>query len=423
MFAFLWKGIIRDKSRSLLPVIVVAIGVFAVIFAYGLINGMKSNMIQATANFQTGHLKVMTKAYIDNQGLKPNDLAILNADILEAQLKRDFPNVEWVPRIFFGGLIDIPDQYGETKAQGPVSGIAYDFLSGSNKEIERIGLEKALVSGSIIKQPGEIIISIDFAEAHGVTPGERVTFIGSTMYGAMSFANYTVVGIARFGLSLLDKGAVILDISDAQQLLDMENATGEIFGYFLDGNYDNKEADRIKSLFNKKYSDKTDEFTPVMLQLSEQNFMKQTLALIDTEMIVLLILLVISLSIVLWNTGILGGIRRYNEFGIRLAMGEEKNHIYNTLITESLLIGIIGSAIGTAAGIALSLYLQKYGLDYSAIMENVNMMMTPVIRSEVTPQLYIIGFIPGVLSMLIGSALAGRAIYKRDTAMLFKELD
>ena len=53
MFAFLWKGIIRDKSRSLLPVIVVAIGVFAIIFAHGLISGMMSNMIQATANFQT----------------------------------------------------------------------------------------------------------------------------------------------------------------------------------------------------------------------------------------------------------------------------------------------------------------------------------------------------------------------------------
>jgi putative ABC transport system permease protein len=57
------------------------------------------------------------------------------------------------------------------------------------------------------------------------------------------------------------------------------------------------------------------------------------------------------------------------------------------------------------------------------MMENVNMMITPVIRSEVTPQLYYIGFIPGVISMLVGSALAGTAVYKRNTAMLFKELD
>ena len=151
--------------------------------------------------------------------------------------------------------------------------------------------------------------------------------------------------------------------------------------------------------------------------------MNQTIAMMDAILVIMVILLVIALSIVLWNTGVLGGIRRYNEFGVRLALGEEKKHIYRTLLSESLLIGVIGSAVGTAAGVALSLYLQKYGIDYSAMMENVNMMITPVIRSEVTPQLYYIGFIPGVISMLVGSALAGTAVYKRNTAMLFKELD
>jgi uncharacterized hydrophobic protein (TIGR00271 family) len=107
----------------------------------------------------------------------------------------------------------------------------------------------------------------------------------------------------------------------------------------------------------------------------------------------------------------------------RLAMGEEKKHIYRTLLGESLLIGVIGSAIGTALGIALTLYLQENGFDYSAAMENVNMMIDPVIRSRFTPSLYYIGFIPGVISMLVGSALAGTAVYKRNTAMLFKELD
>src|SRR5690554_7872429 len=112
MFAFLWKGIIRDKNRSLLPIIVVAIGVFAIIFAYGLISGMMSNMIHATADFQTGHLKVMTRAYSDNQGQKPNDLALLDAEMLVEQLTAEFPGVEWVVRIFVGGLLAMPVHVG-----------------------------------------------------------------------------------------------------------------------------------------------------------------------------------------------------------------------------------------------------------------------------------------------------------------------
>ena len=32
-------------------------------------------------------------------------------------IKRDFPNLNWTPRIRFGGLLDIPDEQGETKGQ------------------------------------------------------------------------------------------------------------------------------------------------------------------------------------------------------------------------------------------------------------------------------------------------------------------
>ncbi|SFK31442.1 ABC transporter permease [Proteiniphilum acetatigenes] len=423
MHRFLWKGIIRDRSRSLLPVLVVTIGVFAVVFSYGYIQGMLDNMIRTTADFQTGHLKVVTRAYLENEEQKPNDLALLEVDTLQKKLTEEFPEVEWTPRIFFGGLLDIPDSNGETKAQGPVSGTAYDLLSPGSREARRIGLQQSLVAGHVIQQSNEIIISYDFADRYQVRPGDTVTFFGSTMYGSMSFANYTVAGIVRFGIGQLDRGAVILDISDARLLLDMDNAAGELFGFLPGDLYNKEQAERVKESFNRQYTGVTDEYAPVMVQLADQDFMGQMLAYMHIVSLVMVILLVFALAIVLWNAGILSGIRRYNEFGVRLAMGEEKKHIYRTLLVESLFIGIIGSAIGTALGISLCYYLQDHGIDYSAMMDSVNMMIDPVIHARVTPELYFIGFIPGGLSMLIGSALAGTAVYKRNTAMLFKELD
>src|SRR5690625_6999152 len=115
-----------------------------------------------------------------------------------------------------------------------------------------------------------------------------------------------------------------------------------------------------------------------MLPLEDQDLMFQTIAFTDRVMVLMVILLMIALSIVLWNTGVLGGIRRYNEFGVRLAMGEEKKHIYRTLLGEALLIGVIGSVVGTAMGGALTLYLQQYGIDYSSMRGNVNRMGWPV---------------------------------------------
>lgn len=423
MFSFICKGIIRDRRRSLLPVVVVTIGVMVVVFLDGLMGGMMDNMVRMTANFQTGHLKVMTRAYAADEAQKPNDLALLGSGEVMEQLHRDYPEVDWTPRIFFGGLLDIPDEHGETKAQGPVTAQAADLLSKGSKEVARLGLEKAITAGHIITQPGEILVSIDFAESFGVKPGDRVTFFGSTMDGAMSFANYHVAGIVRFGNSMLDRGGVILDIADARLLLDMEDAAGEIFGFLPGEKYLKERAESIKTSFNHQQADNPDVYAPVMTQLMDQDMMRQTLGYTDSMSFFMLLLLMIALSIVLWNAGVLGGIRRYNEFGVRLAMGEEKRQLYRSLLTESLVIGIIGSAVGTTLGLLVCLLLSRHGLDYSAVMENIAMMIDPVIHTRIAPRMYYIGAIPGILSMLVGTALAGQKIYKRNTALLFKELD
>lgn len=423
MKRFLLKGIIRDKSRSLLPVTVVAIGVFFFIFIDGFFGGTLNNMIDATSRYKSGHLKVTTRVYHDNEEQRPLDMALLEVDELIEGLKNKFPDVDWNPRILFGGLLDIPDSQGETKAQGPVMATAYDLLSPQSHESQRLHLEKAITSGRTIQHPMEVLVSYDFAEKFGVQPGNMVTFFGSTMYGSMSFTNFTVAGVVRFGMSALDRGAVIIDLADARQLLDMDNAANEVLGFFPYDAYNDEQAEAIKTVFNAKYADSDDEYAPVMLQFADQNSMRETLIYFRSVTGFIVLLLVLALSIVLWNTGILGGIRRYNEFGVRLALGETKSHIYSTLLIESLFIGFAGSVIGTALGLLLSLYLKNHGIDYGSMLDNVNMMLDPVIRSEISPRMFYMGFIPGIVSMLIGTALSGIAVYKRNTAMLFKELD
>jgi putative ABC transport system permease protein len=56
-------------------------------------------------------------------------------------------------------------------------------------------------------------------------------------------------------------------------------------------------------------------------------------------------------------------------------------------------------------------------------MKNASMMMPSIYRATITPEAFYIGFIPGLFSMVLGNALAGIGIYKRNTAQLFKELE
>jgi putative ABC transport system permease protein len=52
-----------------------------------------------------------------------------------------------------------------------------------------------------------------------------------------------------------------------------------------------------------------------------------------------------------------------------------------------------------------------------------SVIMANVIRAKVTPASYYIGFVPGFLSTLAGTAVAGISIFRRQTAQLFKELE
>ena len=127
MIKFLLKGILRDKSRSLLPIIVVSLGVFITVLGSGWLGGVFGDMIDVNANFTTGHVKVMTRAYAENENQLPNDLALLDVEKLLTNLNSDYPDMEWVKRINFGGLLDVPDENGETRAQGPAAGKAIDY--------------------------------------------------------------------------------------------------------------------------------------------------------------------------------------------------------------------------------------------------------------------------------------------------------
>ena len=423
MIRFLLKGILRDRSRSLLPVIVVALGVFLTVFMSGWFQGIMGDMIDMNARFSTGHVKIMTRAYDENSDQAPLDLALLDVSAIKDQLYEEYPDIEWVLRIRSGGLLDVPDENGETRGQGPAMVTAIDMLSPNSREVERLNLSDAIVKGEVPDQLGEAIISNDFAEKYEVNIGDEVTLFGSTMNGSMMFYTFNVSGTIRFGNTLLDRGAIFIDIKDAQLAMDMEDGATEILGYFKNQPYIDEEALALATAYNELYSLEEDEFSPKMIRLAEAAGMADYLAIAENMVAMMVFIFIIAMSIVLWNTGLLGGLRRYSEFGVRLALGEEKKHIYRTTLLEAVLIGIIGSTVGTILGLALSYRLQIHGIDFSAMMDNLGVMMPTVFRAVVTPSMYVVGFIPGVLATVMGSALAGYAIYKRKTARLFHELE
>ena len=422
MIRFLLKGLLRDRSRSLFPVLTVAAGVMLTVFLFAWLRGAEASLLRSTAHFGTGYVRVTTRAYAAEADQRPNDLALLGVDTLLAGLRREFPDLLWTPRIAFGGLLDIPDSLGETRAQAPVMGLGVDLLGRGSPEGRILGVGAAIVRGRAPAHPGEIVIADALAGRLGIGPGRTATLIGSTMHGGMATANFTVVGTVRFGVAPMDRGTILADVRDVRAALDMADGAGEVLGFFPDDLYHEARADSVRAQFNAAHRSE-DPFAPVMGTLREASGLSEYLDYISVVLNAVIAIFVIAMSVVLWNAGLMGSLRRYGEIGVRLAVGEDKGHIYRAMLLESLAIGVVGSLLGMAVGLACAYALQVHGFNIRPYLKNSSMMLDDVLRARVTLGGALIGFVPGLLATLLGTGISGIGIFRRQTAQLFKELE
>jgi putative ABC transport system permease protein len=426
MIRFLTKGLLRDRSRSLFPVLVITLTVTLVIFSIGFMKGTMNSLLLDTAVILTGHEKVVTRAYHEESQLMPNDLALLDVDHLVHELNQNHPEFFWSPRITFAGLLDVPDENGETKEQGPVLALGIDFFSDESREVEIWELERSLVSGRLPENRDDALISSKLADQLNIQAGEQVTFIGSTMDNAFTTYNFTVTGTFNLRKGQTDKQMMLVDLSGARAALDMDNAASAIFGFAHSLYYDDEAAVELRSKYNETHSDSLDIFSPFMLALRDGNQMGSMVDISNAMMAIMGGIFLVVVMVVLWNMGLMSGLRRYGEVGLRLALGESKGQVYRSMISEAVIIGLAGTAMGTGIGLALTYYVQENGIDYTKGMEALSsssMVMPNIFYAQVTPDLFYIGFIPGVLATVLGTMLAGLAVYKREMAQLFKELE
>ena len=417
MFRFLLRGLLRDRSRSFFPVIIVAVGVCITVVYQALMSGFISSSIETTAKFDTGHLKVMTRIYAKRSALRPNDLALSEISTWIGVLQQQYHDVQWLPRIKFAALLDIPNAQGETQSQAPVIGIAMDLLTQGSMESTNLGLAKSLVRGHLPSHSGEILVSEKLFKFLSLTIGQKATLISSGMDNSMAVANFTIAGTVNFGIAAMDRGAVIADFKDMQRALMMDDAASEIIGLFVKGSYEDKRAAQISASFNSLHAGGHDKFSPVMITLRQQGDFDEYLDMVQSVVLIITGVFVFIITLVFWNAGIRNGIRRYAEFGLRLAIGEEVHHLYVSII--------FGSIIGTAIGLIPAWYFMHFGLDMGAIFNNAgaSLLVPSVLRADITPMTLWIGFLPGIFATVLGSSMAGSTIFRRQTTQLIKELE
>ena len=109
------------------------------------------------------------------------------------------------------------------------------------------------------------------------------------------------------------------------------------------------------------------------------------LAMMDGFVIVFIVVVFLALSFGLVNTLVMAVFERVREIGLMLALGMTPRTILAQIVTESILLLIIGLAIGNIAAIA-TIEPLKGGIDVSIVGEGMEMMGA---SSVLYPALYL----------------------------------
>ena len=130
MILFLAKGLLRDRTRSLFPMLVVTAGVMLTVVLYSYIKGSENDIVprppaSSAATWTWSPGPTPPRRTRCPTIWRCSDLG----QLLDRSARRACRDMVWTPRIRFVGLLDVPDAAGRDPRPGTGVGLAVDLLS------------------------------------------------------------------------------------------------------------------------------------------------------------------------------------------------------------------------------------------------------------------------------------------------------
>ncbi|MCP4150431.1 MAG: hypothetical protein GY757_21970, partial [bacterium] len=76
IFKFAWRNVLRNKRRTLITVMAIAIGVTSIVFAQSYIKGILNSAVEAIVKTRSGHVKVAEKEYLRMERVMPKEYLV-----------------------------------------------------------------------------------------------------------------------------------------------------------------------------------------------------------------------------------------------------------------------------------------------------------------------------------------------------------
>jgi ABC-type lipoprotein release transport system permease subunit len=338
-----YRDLRRNKRRSILTLIAVALGMGLLVTLSGLVEGEIAGALENSIRLQTGHLQVREESYDEDKvSLKWEDL-LANAPGLAVQVQA-LPGVRAAtPMLWASGILGTRDETVGVRVFG------IDPFSEAHAPIR-----ESLVAGQFLSPDDRsgILIGQQLAKSLGLAEGSQISLMVNTADEQPDEAIFTIRGLYNTGVPSYDESTIFLPLAKAQAFTRTEGRASAILVLL----HRQEDADAIAATLR----------APQLEVLTWRDLNQLFLSTIEVSMSFMYLMYLIVLAIVavvIANTLLMSVFERTREMGILAALGMKGRQILTMFLLEAGMLGIAGIVLGILLGSLGVLYLATVGLD------------------------------------------------------------
>jgi len=347
-----WRSIWRNKRRTIITTISIALGLALAIFLLSLAEGGYAQMIRDGVRLQAGHITI---EHIEYRNAPAIELYVKNP----GELRGD---IEAIPGVEKTKLLIV----GQGVALSVAGGVGVAIIGVEPAvELETSPIARRLIKGEYLTEYDEdyVVIGSGLARRLKLELNKKLVLQTSDTEGAIAQERYFVKGIYETGVDEIDGYLVQLPVNAARGLFLMPEGSVTQFGIILeDQNRMKKVLPQIRAMVN-------DPDTAVQTWRETMPELVAFMALDKGSNIIFQLILIGLILFTIFNTILMSVIERRREFAILLAIGTPPRQLMWQVLSESAFLGLIGVGFGMLIGGLYSYYCQVHGLDMSSFLE------------------------------------------------------
>jgi ABC-type lipoprotein release transport system permease subunit len=361
-----YRDLGRNRRRSILSLIAVALGLALLIVLNGYIAGVLEDTMQNDIRLRSGHVQIRALSYAEEQGgLRWEDL-LDQPEALAAEA-RALPQVmAAAPVLWATGILNTRDDSAGLRIYG------IDTTSPIYAPIQ-----DALVAGSFLTADDRsgILVGARLAKMLGIQLNQDVNLTIINADGEPDEALFTVRGLFATGVPSYDQNALFMPISKAQAFTRTDNHASAIVMLL----HRQADADLVAATLA----------APTVVTLTWRDLNQVMLQAMETGMsfyIVLDGIVMLVVAAVIANTLLMAVFERIREMGILAALGMKGRQIMLMFLMEAAILGLAGIAVGVLLGSAGVGYLATAGIPVGDMGTSASgIALSSVIRARFVP--------------------------------------